>query len=215
MSEAKIILVRHGETYLNKYNRMQGWADSPLTSEAIEVIRKSAKSLSNYSISAVYSSDTMRTQQTAEIMIDEIKHLQKENLEIKLDSNLREICFGSFEGEKSNVAWSKISDSLGYSSMEEMFENENISSVYDEISRVDESNDAENSSQFFERILKSFHQIALENSGKTVLVITHGNVIRSIITNFINGGTVHKDISNGQSFVIEYSNGNFSFERNE
>lgn len=32
----KIYVVRHGRTYLNKYQRLQGWSDAPLTEEGIE-----------------------------------------------------------------------------------------------------------------------------------------------------------------------------------
>ncbi|MFV4921838.1 histidine phosphatase family protein [Lactobacillus delbrueckii subsp. allosunkii] len=31
----KIYVVRHGRTYLNKYQRLQGWSDAPLTEEGI------------------------------------------------------------------------------------------------------------------------------------------------------------------------------------
>ncbi|MDK6292868.1 phosphoglycerate mutase family protein, partial [Aerococcus urinae] len=30
-----IYFMRHGQTYLNKYNRMQGWCDAPLTDQGI------------------------------------------------------------------------------------------------------------------------------------------------------------------------------------
>jgi len=31
MSQFSIYFVRHGQTFFNLYNRMLGWADSPLT----------------------------------------------------------------------------------------------------------------------------------------------------------------------------------------
>lgn len=31
--------MRHGETYLNKYHRMQGWSDTPLTNRGKETLR--------------------------------------------------------------------------------------------------------------------------------------------------------------------------------
>ena len=30
-----LYLVRHGETYFNKYQRMQGWGNAPLTDKGI------------------------------------------------------------------------------------------------------------------------------------------------------------------------------------
>ena len=29
----KLYFLRHGQTYLNKYKKMQGWSDTPLTPE--------------------------------------------------------------------------------------------------------------------------------------------------------------------------------------
>lgn len=35
MTTFSVYFVRHGQTYLNKYHRIQGWADSPLTDKGI------------------------------------------------------------------------------------------------------------------------------------------------------------------------------------
>lgn len=40
-----LYFVRHGQTYLNKNLRMQGWADTPLTPEGIEVVKESGRGL--------------------------------------------------------------------------------------------------------------------------------------------------------------------------
>ena len=41
----KIYLVRHGQTILNRYNRMQGWCDSPLTQKGIEDAHEAGRRL--------------------------------------------------------------------------------------------------------------------------------------------------------------------------
>ncbi|MDV7694684.1 hypothetical protein GA842_07340 [Pediococcus parvulus] len=38
-----VYLIRHGETYLNKFDRMQGWADAPLTPKGIQDAHMAAK----------------------------------------------------------------------------------------------------------------------------------------------------------------------------
>ena len=38
-----VYLLRHGQTFFNRYNKMQGWSDSPLTPEGEEVARQAAK----------------------------------------------------------------------------------------------------------------------------------------------------------------------------
>ena len=32
----RIYLIRHGKTFINKYNKMLGWCDTPLTAEGRE-----------------------------------------------------------------------------------------------------------------------------------------------------------------------------------
>ncbi|MBC1406132.1 histidine phosphatase family protein, partial [Listeria welshimeri] len=56
-----LYFVRHGQTYLNKNLRMQGWADTPLTPEGAEIVRQSGRGLSDTEFVAAYSSDLHRT----------------------------------------------------------------------------------------------------------------------------------------------------------
>ncbi|MBC1409148.1 phosphoglycerate mutase family protein, partial [Listeria innocua] len=69
-----LYFVRHGHTYLNKNLRMQGWADTPLTPEGIEVVKESGRGLSETEFVAAYSSDLHRTIATAEHLLKENKH---------------------------------------------------------------------------------------------------------------------------------------------
>ena len=45
-----VYLIRHGETYLNKYDRMQGWADAPLTPQGIEDAHMAAKKYKTFTL---------------------------------------------------------------------------------------------------------------------------------------------------------------------
>ena len=38
-----LYIVRHGETYLNRYSKLQGWSDSPLTEEGKEIAIEAGK----------------------------------------------------------------------------------------------------------------------------------------------------------------------------
>lgn len=35
-----LYFIRHGQTYLNKYGRMQGWSDAPLTPEDWKMLKQ-------------------------------------------------------------------------------------------------------------------------------------------------------------------------------
>ena len=49
--------MRHGETILNRYNRMQGWSDALLTEEGKTSLEQTGQALKNVPFSAVYTSD--------------------------------------------------------------------------------------------------------------------------------------------------------------
>lgn len=42
-----VYMVRHGQTMLNRYNRLQGWCDSPLTEKGIEDARLAGRHLAD------------------------------------------------------------------------------------------------------------------------------------------------------------------------
>ena len=48
-------LVRHGQTYMNLYNKVQGWIDSPLTSKGIQDAQDAGERLSKISFDAAFS----------------------------------------------------------------------------------------------------------------------------------------------------------------
>lgn len=43
----KIYMVRHGQTYLNKYRRLQGWSDAPLTESGIAEAHRIGQTFKN------------------------------------------------------------------------------------------------------------------------------------------------------------------------
>ncbi|WP_164472730.1 histidine phosphatase family protein [Cohnella candidum] len=88
-----IYLVRHGETLFNVNDRMQGFSDSPLTDRGIQVAEKLGQGLKNIPFTAVYSSTSERATDTADLI------LKGRNIPVQTDKRLREINFGSWEGE--------------------------------------------------------------------------------------------------------------------
>ena len=88
--------MRHGETYLNKYNRMQGWSDTPLTPRGRRDVMRSGAGLGDVKFDAVYCSDLRRTFETAQIILKENQHA--DYLKVVAMPEFREIFFGSFEG---------------------------------------------------------------------------------------------------------------------
>ena len=94
---AKLFLMRHGETYFNKWHRIQGWCDSALTPTGV----KQAKEIKEYFLKnnirfdRRYSSTSERACATMEIICENSPYLRLRSL--------KECNFGKFEGSSERV----------------------------------------------------------------------------------------------------------------
>ncbi len=89
----EILLIRHGETAWNAVRKLQGHLDIPLNAEGRRQAKALAVGLQQEKLAAIISSDLQRAIQTA----GEIARLQ--GLPTRIDADLRERCFGDFEGK--------------------------------------------------------------------------------------------------------------------
>lgn len=108
-------VLRHGESLRNVEKRASCWPEkikSPLTDKGIRQIKKTAKILKKKNIDLIFSSDLLRTKQTAGIVAKEL------GLKVKLDKRLREVNVGalnnrpiaeirSFWDKKGNLPYSE------------------------------------------------------------------------------------------------------------
>ena len=88
----KLFLVRHGQTDWNINRRFQGQSDVPLNEAGRQQATALANSLSREHIDVLFASDLQRAYETARIIATQ------HACEIRLDSRLREINFGAWEG---------------------------------------------------------------------------------------------------------------------
>lgn len=88
----ELILIRHGQTQLNRGPFFQGQIDVPLNSLGLEQAARLAERLAAEAPRALVSSDLLRTRQTAEPASRRLV------LTPQLDAALREQHFGRFEG---------------------------------------------------------------------------------------------------------------------
>jgi 2,3-bisphosphoglycerate-dependent phosphoglycerate mutase len=88
----RIILARHGETDWNRERRWQGHSDRPLNDTGRDQARALATELAGEPISAIYSSDLLRSHETARIVAEQF------GLDVVSVPGLRERRFGSWEG---------------------------------------------------------------------------------------------------------------------
>ncbi|GBG95035.1 phosphoglycerate mutase [Ligilactobacillus salitolerans] len=210
-----VYLVRHGQTFFNMYNRMQGWCDSPLTAKGLADAHLAGQRLAHKKFDYVFHSDTMRAKRTCEYILQENTATPNE-LKPKELRNFREQSFGYFEGSDANQAWRMIGAAHNCLSFKDIVTNYSLGASRNFMKEADPFNDAENEADFWSRIKIGFDYLR-DNipDDKNVLVVSHAMTIRSIAHLFDqstplfpdpDNGSVTKLTVDGHKFTVDYYN---------
>lgn len=193
LSNCTFYIVRHGETEWNAKGLIQGWGDSRLTKLGGEQARQLANTLASIQFDRVFSSDLLRAQKTAKIIVADRK------ISINTSAKLKEQCFGSCEGMKREdflqlfVGWKELpqEEKLNY--------------------KV--AKGAESDNEAVSRVIEFLKDIAGNNFGKKILIVTHGGIMRYLLIKLgwatyetlerVSNGAYIKLCSNGRTFDIE------------
>ena len=203
-------IVRHGETLLNSLNRAQGWSDSPLTDNGNNTAIELGNKLKGTAFKAVFTSDTIRAIQTAELILSMSGN---DNIKIQDDRRLREWCLGIMEGENNSIFVQTVSKWLGgVSSFAEL--NKRLADVASEIYHHDTTGMAEPFSDILKRLKSVFFDMAeLYDDGGNILVVTHAFAIKTLFYLFSTEQLSTMDkVKNATIFKLEYNQGNFIFQ---
>lgn len=166
----KIIFVRHGESEANQKGLIQGDnLDTPLTELGKEQAKKVAERLKNEEIEAIYSSHHKRAFETAQEIA---KH---HRIEIIQDPRIKERHSGTFEGTTKR----------------EEAHQHYIKAIFKENQTPEDVSlpEGESFREMLERT-KSFIN-SLEHEG-TIIVTTHGGVIRAFLYHIHEPKGIHK-----------------------
>lgn len=164
----QILLVRHGQSTWNAEGRCQGQSASAggLSSEgeaqALATAEELAKKLATERepvADAVLSSDLLRARQTAQIIADVL------GLPVRLDPGLREQSVGELEG-KLYV---------------ERFADRTVQGTIDELWRdpFRRPPGGESVADLYHRVQATLTRLAKASPGRTLVVATHGGVVRT------------------------------------
>ncbi len=154
-----MIFVRHGQTEWNVEGRAQGHLDSVLTRQGRAQARAVGQRLKEVDISRLYSSDLGRARQTAELIAEHTGH------DIITNPRLREKSMGIFEG-------------LTRPEMEEKYLEEVTRYFTGDPDYIAPHGESEQ--QFFERNAACFEELSASHHGETILVVTHGGVLKNL-----------------------------------
>jgi probable phosphoglycerate mutase len=152
----RLCFVRHGETDWNAEQRMQGHKDLPLNADGLAQAEEASSYFIGLPVSAIYSSDLLRAQQTARPIAAALK------LAVTLLPELRERNYGRCEGMiRHEVAARYPEDALALRERHADYVLPNGESLR----------------QHHKRILDCVARLATEHAGQTLVVVTHGGVL--------------------------------------
>lgn len=156
----RLLIARHGQTKHNLDHRYQGITDAPLNETGRAQATQLADRLAGEKIDLIYSSPLMRSTQTAELIA------KVNTIEIKKDERLREISFGDWEGMSYDEIKAQSADLL--------------KKWINDPAHVPPPN-GETLIQLATRVRDAVDELKSQHTDQTVLVVTHGGVIRTML----------------------------------
>ncbi len=171
-----LYLVRHGETDWNAERRIQGSTDIPLNDIGRAQAATTGALLARRRWDALVSSPLGRANETARIIGAEIGILDVETIAALAERN-----YGEAEG-------------LDYEQIERMFPGDSPVPG------------RETHQEVADRVLPALISMATSHPGESLVVVTHGGVIRSVL-NVVEPGVAHGRISNGSIHSFELVDG--------
>jgi 2,3-bisphosphoglycerate-dependent phosphoglycerate mutase len=160
-----LVLVRHGQSQWNLENRFTGWEDVPLTEQGRDEARRSGRLLRDMAFDQAFTSDLQRAARTLDIVLEENRHTP---VPIVADEALNERHYGNLQGLNKAETAKKYGDEQVHIWRRS----------YDVAPPGGESlaDTAARTLPYFESKIAP-----LVKDGKKVLVVAHGNSLRSIV----------------------------------
>lgn len=189
----KIYLIRHAEAEGNVFRRLQGQYDSFVTPNGRRQIAALAKRFESIEVDAVYASDLTRTRCTAGAIY------RAKNLPLKTDRRFREMAVGVWENQP--FGW------LDHCDPERNYA----------FSHSPQTWHVEGSERFLEytdRFLQALGEVAEAHNGQTVVIVSHGMVLRGILQRLFypNDRNAVAHCENTAVTHLTYENGQYHLE---
>jgi 2,3-bisphosphoglycerate-dependent phosphoglycerate mutase len=162
--DAKLVLIRHGQSLWNLENRFTGWVDVPLTEKGREEARAAAEQVRDLRFQVAYTSVLRRAEETLEIVL----RCLHQSPPVIRDQALNERHYGDLQGLNKAETAARYGDEQVH--------------VWRRSYDVAPPN-GESLAQTAARTLPFFERAILGDlkQGKNVLVVAHGNSNRSIV----------------------------------
>ncbi|MGR3912059.1 MAG: histidine phosphatase family protein [Candidatus Rhabdochlamydia sp.] len=185
--EGKLLLLRHGASVWNEKNLFTGWIDIPLSAQGMQESYQAGKELANLSIDVIFTSDLMRAQMTMLLAMqshpsgktayfiseDSLNKCYSEKTTQELIPvykawELNERMYGELQGKNKK----EVADQFGEAQVKIWRRSFDVAPPQGESLKMTS-----------ERVLPYFQEkvMPLIKQGKTVLIVAHGNSLRSLV----------------------------------
>ena len=197
---ATLILLRHGQSVWNAANKFTGWTDVGLSEVGEAEAAKAGEELGDTQIDVVHTSDLIRAQHTAEIVMEHNR--ASSDVPTHRDFRLNERHYGDLQGLNKQDTRDKYGD-------------EQVKIWRRSYDVPPPGEEGESLAMCAERTLPYLDEAIKPDleAGKTVLVAAHGNSLRSIVMK-IEGLTKEEvlslEIPTGIPRIYTYAGGNFT-----
>lgn len=198
MTIHKLIILRHGELEWNHSNKFCGWIDIALSEKGRSEARFAGQLIKQHNLkpSITYTSKLSRSIQTGDIILEEIDRMW---CDVVKTWRLNERHYGSFQGKDKNEMYRQLGQEK-YQYIRRDFQGTPPPAEKLLVSKyIDERYDfcdvnkselprCESLKMVMERLIPYLEREIVQGSmvrdNRTVLVVTHGSVVRSLIKHF-------------------------------
>jgi probable phosphoglycerate mutase len=156
----RLIVVRHGETDWAREGRYAGARDVPLNPLGLRQCDATAAALAGRSAAAVYASPLERARTTGEIIA------KPHRLEVAVEPVFREMTFGAWEGRTRDEVRAASPD---------------LYRAWLETPHLAALPEGETLAQVHARVVEGLGELRAQHDGATVVLVTHGIVIRLLV----------------------------------
>ncbi|MCH3904899.1 MAG: histidine phosphatase family protein [Lactobacillus sp.] len=166
----ELIIIRHGQTDLNKQSMIQGSeVDAPLNQAGIAFAQASAENFDASDFAAVYVSPLKRAVQTAQIFT-------KNQAQLIYDERLKEMDYGSWDGHsvaEMKAKYPECFDSWGF--------------IRDNYSQY--ATGGESFAELEKRCASFLDDLTKKYDQEKILVVCHGATSRMLVAHLFMGGS--------------------------
>ena len=215
----KLILLRHGESVWNKENRFTGWTDVDLSSKGVEEAINAGKIMKNNNITfnVAFSSVLLRAKRTLDLVLKEMNV----NVPVYYSYRLNERHYGALQGLNKDETRKKYGEEQvhiwrrSYDVRPPMLTIDDPrypgnDPLYKDLSK-DELPLTECLKDTLDRVLPYYNNEIKNHllKGENVLIVAHGNSIRSIIKyieNISDEDIMNVEIPTAVPYIYELDN---------